>query len=245
MSDTSFPPVPGRLVTTAVLLLAATTIMSNATIAPSLPGIKAHFAATPGIETLAPLLLSLPSISIVLTAGLFGWLADRMSRQPLLLVAGLLAMIGGTSGLWADTMTMLLIGRVVLGIGVGGTMTLAMTWGADLWQGPARARYMGLQGAAMSAGGVLVLILGGALAQLGWRGSFAVYLVILPITLLAVAALAPASRAMEAERTSRPKGNTASDEVFPWRTFAFTGWCRLMWSPVSVPDRSRPVKSPS
>ncbi|MFD1809104.1 hypothetical protein ACFSHQ_16465 [Gemmobacter lanyuensis] len=34
---------------------------------------------------------------------------------------------------------MILAGRVLLGLGVAGTMTLSMAWAADLWQGP-RAR---------------------------------------------------------------------------------------------------------
>jgi MFS family permease len=171
----ALPPEPGRNVTVAVLLLASLTIMSNATIAPSLPGLKAHFASTPGIETLSGLILSLPSLAIVLTAGLTGWLADRINRQTLLILSGLLYVLGGTSGLWVGSIEAMLVGRFILGIGVAGTMTLAMTWGADLWQGPARARFLGFQGAAMSGGGIVVVLLGGALAALHWRGAFAVY----------------------------------------------------------------------
>lgn len=94
---------PSRLVTIAVLLIAAMTIMANATIAPSLPGLKGHFADVVGIETLAPLILSLPSLAIVLTAGLWGWLVDRYDRQWLLIASGLLYALGGASGLWVGT----------------------------------------------------------------------------------------------------------------------------------------------
>lgn len=216
--------LPSRFVTVAVLLLASTTIMSNATIAPSLPGLKEHFATVNGIDTLAGLLLSLPSLSILLTAGIFGWLADRMDRQPLLLIAGLLVVLGGTSGLWAQSLMQMLIGRVVLGVGVGGTMTLAFAWGAELWQGQARARFMGLQGAAVSAGGVVALILGGALAALHWRGAFAVYLTALPITLIAYAALAPHARALQARRATTERLTKAgADGAFPWAMYAFVG----------------------
>ena len=137
---------PGSGVTISVLLMAATTIMANATISPSLPLLRAHFADVPGIDTLAGLIVTLPSLAVVLTAGLMGWLADRFDRQWLLLASGLLYAIGGTSGLWVEGITGMLIGRLVLGVGVAGMMVLATSWAGDLWVGPARARFLGQQG---------------------------------------------------------------------------------------------------
>jgi MFS family permease len=220
----SFEP-PRAQVTVAVLLLASLTIMANATIAPSLPGLQAHFADVEGIETLLGFLLTLPSLAIVLSAGLFGWLADRYDRQKLLALSAVLYAAGGTVGLWADSLTVLLIGRAVLGVGVAGTMTLGMTWGADLWQGQARARFLGFQGAAMSAGGIVVMLLGGALATMHWRGAFATYLLVLPVAVFALVCLAPyarriASRRAEAVAADRP-ATTAG--AFPWAAFAVVG----------------------
>ena len=60
-------PQPGRRLTVSVLLLAAMTIMANATIAPSLPGLKAHFADVGGIDTLAGLIVTLPEIWLVVS----------------------------------------------------------------------------------------------------------------------------------------------------------------------------------
>lgn len=217
-------PVPGALVSTAILLMASMTIMANATISPSLPGLKEHFADVPGIDTLSGLLLTLPSLAILLTAGVWGLAADRLDRQRLLILSGLAYAAGGTSGLWAASFEAMLAGRVLLGIGVAGTMTLTTTWGTDLFHGPARARFMGRQGAAMSAGGIVVSIAGGALAAMHWRGAFAVYLIVVPVVLFALWALAPhvaQRRASAADRiaarAAAPKGG------FPWRAFAFVG----------------------
>lgn len=219
--------IPGRLLTVAVLLLASLTIMANATIAPSLPGLKAHFSDVAGIDTLAGLLLSLPSAAIVLSAGVFGWLADRMDRQRLLALAAVLYAVGGTSGLWAETLPQMLMGRVVLGVGVAGTMTLGMAWAADLWQGAARARFLGLQGAAMSAGGIVVMLLGGAAAMLHWRGAFAVYALVLPVAALALMVLAPHARRMKAQRAG--PAQVAVTEAFPWQAFAVVGGLALVF----------------
>jgi MFS family permease len=212
---------PGPFVTVSVLLLASLTIMANATISPSLPGLKANFADTPGIETLTGMILTLPSLAIIFAAAIFGLLADRMNRAFLLIVAGLLYALGGASGLIAETLPQLLAGRLFLGIGVAGAMTLALAWGSDLFQGPARARFLGMQGAAMSAGGIVVIILGGYLSLLHWRGAFAVYLLGLPIAVTALIALRPYAKCREGSVL------TATDEEqdgrFPWGVYAFVG----------------------
>jgi MFS family permease len=225
MTDKQHPvvtPSMGGLTTIAVLALSSMTVMANATISPSLPGLRAHFAAVPDIETLAGLILTLPSLAVVLTAGLVGWLTDKVDRQKLLLLSGLLYGLGGTSGLWVDSLTGMLVGRTVLGVGVAGTMVLATTWAADLWQGEARTRFLGRQGAAMSAGGVVVLLLGGALATLHWRGAFAAYLLVAPVTLLALSALAPHARRLA---DSKPTSGAVSPttDPFPWHVFTFVG----------------------
>lgn len=213
-------PQPGRRLTVSVLLLAAMTIMANATIAPSLPGLKAHFADVPGIDTLAGLIVTLPSLAIMLSAGLVGWMSDRYNRQVMLALSALAYAIGGTTGLWADTLWQLLGGRLLLGFGVAGTMTLGMAWAADLWQGEARARFMGLQGAAMSGGGIVVMLLGGALATLHWRGAFAVYALVLPIAAFALIMLAPHARRIAASRTGRGPRVSVAVQGFPWRAYA-------------------------
>jgi MFS family permease len=194
--------------------------MANATIAPSLPGLRDHFAATPEIETLSGLLLTLPSLAILLSAGLWGAMADRFNRQWLLVGSGLLYALGGTSGLWAESFEAMLAGRAVLGLGVAGTMTLAMTWGADLWHGEARARFLGRQGAAMSVGGIVVSVLGGALAAMHWRGAFAVYGLVIPVVVFAAIALAP-HVAARAARSAPPAPARGGAPGFPWGAFAF------------------------
>lgn len=212
----------GRAEAIAVMALSAMTIMANATISSSLPGLRAHFADVPGIETLSGLIVTLPSLAIVLTAGLTGWLADRWDRQKMLLIGAGFYLLGGTAGLWAETLEMLLAGRLMLGLGVAVTMTLAMTWAGDLWQGEARARFLGRQGAAISGGGIVFILAGGALASLHWRGAFAVYVLILPVALLALRALAPHARARAATLAARAQASRAPlPERFPWAAYAF------------------------
>lgn len=218
--DRSSETPPSRAVTLVVLGLASMTIMANATVASSLPGLRAHFADIPHIDTLAGMIVTLPSLAIVLSAGLMGVLIDRWDRQKLLLVTAGLCAIGGTSGLWAESLWGMLAGRLALGLGVAGTMNLGMTWASDLWQGPARARFLGWQGAAISVAGIVFMLLGGLLASYHWRGAFAVYALILPIAALAYLVLGPHARSIAAEK-ARPKAVASTAERFPWAAYGF------------------------
>ena len=211
---------PSRAVTVAVLGLASMTIMANATVASSLPGLRAHYGTVPHIDTLAGLIVTLPSLAIVLSAGLMGVLIDRWDRQKLLLVTAVFYCVGGTSGLWAESLWGMLVGRLALGLGVAGTMNLGMTWASDLWQGPARARFLGMQGAAISGAGIVFMLLGGLLASYHWRGAFAVYALILPVAIMAFIALGPHARRVAAERDLPKPAQSAADR-FPWAAYAF------------------------
>ena len=184
-SLTHQPPV----VTAAILLLACLPVMANAAIAPSLPGLAFAFSNTTNSEALAGVALGLPSLSIVLFAGLFGWLADRVSVLHLLSFVMMVFAIGGASRALAPSIEVLLASRLVLGIGVAGTMTIATMLAAKLWHGNAREQLLGQQFAVSSLAGIVLLVGCGLLAKIHWRLPFLSYLIALPIALYAVLSL--------------------------------------------------------
>lgn len=207
------------LLTAAVLLVSSLTVLANATIAPSLPGLARAFADTPGTETLAGLVLSLPSLAVVLTAALFGWASDRFDRKAVLMIAMTAYALGGASGALAQTMPQVLVGRLVLGIGVAGTLTIATQMAADFWYGADRARFMGWQGATLSAFGVASLVAGGMLAELSWRAPFLIYLLALPVALMAWVVVPRRQVLATGERSE----GDASPGAFPWYVLVATG----------------------
>lgn len=215
----SEPPSASAPLTVAVLLATSLTVLANATIAPSLPALADSFAATPGIQTLAGLVLSLPALAVVLCAAPFGWAADRFERRAVLIGSLIAYALGGASGAIAQTMPQILAGRFVLGIGVAGTLTIATQLAADHWHGAERARFMGWQGASISAVGIASVVAGGALAELSWRAPFTIYLIALPIAVL-VGTVVPRRPADEA--AARPDAAAETDAV-PWSMLALTG----------------------
>ncbi|SHF11448.1 Predicted arabinose efflux permease, MFS family [Microbulbifer donghaiensis] len=170
-----------------LLCLAALTVMSGATIAPSLPALQSHFATAAHSELLTRLVLTLPALFIAISAPIAGTLSDRFGRLPLLLASVLLYGLAGLSGLLQDSLAGILAGRALLGIAVGGTMTSVTALVGDYFSGREREIYMSQQGAFISLGGVVFLIGGGLLADLHWRAPFAIYglaLALVPAVLL-------------------------------------------------------------
>src|SRR5690606_5474925 len=73
----------------ALLFAGVLTIMSNAIIAPALPGIEAMFRDTPHADLLTRLLVTVPSLMIAVAAPFAGFAADRFGRRRQLLAGTL------------------------------------------------------------------------------------------------------------------------------------------------------------
>jgi len=174
-----------------VTLLAASglTVMAGATIAPALPDIAETFADVKSIDLLAKLVLTLPALFIAIGAPLAGLIIDRWGRKRLFIVSVLLYAAAGSSGFYVDSLLAILIGRAVLGLAIGGVNTCVTTLIGDYFVGPTRDRFVGHQSAFIAFGGVVFLIGGGLLADLGWRLPFLIYLsslIILPKIVLSI-----------------------------------------------------------
>lgn len=171
-----------------VLLLVATlTIMAGIIIAPSLPAIETRFADNEHIALLSRMVLTLPSLFVALSAPLAGMLADRFGRKGLLVMAIALYGLAGASGLVADSLTALLIGRAVLGAAIGAIITLNTALIGDYFTGAEREKYLGLQQAFVQLGGVVFVMSGGLLAEMHWRMPFIIYgaaLILIPAVIL-------------------------------------------------------------
>jgi MFS family permease len=174
-------PNPNSWTTKLTLLLASSlTVMSGATVSPSLPAMKQQFESAISDAdlrtTLVKLVITLPVLFIVIGSPIAGLIVDRFGRKPLLLITAILYGFAGSSGLYLESLPAILVGRAVLGLAVAGVMVSATTLIADYYSGSARAAFMGLQAGFMGLGGVVFLTIGGALAQQNWHYPFGIYL---------------------------------------------------------------------
>ena len=184
---TTTPPASATRV--ALLASATLTIMAAAIIAPGLPEMQRVFGAEPGAGVLVRLSLTVTSLAIAVSAPIAGAWADRFGRRPLLVGSLVLYAVAGTAGLYVPGLIPLILTRIALGLAVGGIMTAISALITDLFEGAGRARFLGLQVAFASLGGVVFLPLAGVLADLNWRAPFWLYgvsVLIVPLAVLAV-----------------------------------------------------------
>lgn len=122
-------------------------------------------------------------LTYMFAAPLLGWLSDRFSRWVIVGTCVILwSLASGTSGL-AATFGILVMTRVLVGIGEGGYGPAAPTILADLYPIENRGRVLAIFCAAIPVGSALGYVLGGLVnAHLGWRWAF--YLVTPPGLLL-------------------------------------------------------------
>jgi MFS family permease len=164
-----------------LLFVSSLTIMSIITISPALPQMAAEFSNVEHADLLVKLVLTIPALMIAIFSPITGRLIDRHGRLKLLWCALLLYSISGVSGYFLNNIYAILLSRAVLGISVGMSMTIVITLIADYFEGTERQKFVGLQIAFMSLGGILFIGLGGILADIGWRYPFLLYLFALAV----------------------------------------------------------------
>ena len=167
-----------------VILASATlTVMAGAILGPIVPAIQSSLGVS---ESRAGLIITTHGALIVLVSPIAGALIDRVGpRRPY--IAGLLLYaIGGGAGLGIDAFWPLLASRAVLGVGVAFVYTGITVLIYQLYEGQRMDRALGLRSSANSVGAVVWPLVGGALGTLSWQAPFGVYLIALPLGLLAI-----------------------------------------------------------
>jgi MFS family permease len=149
------------------------------------PEIRATFFAPTDLNAMAKTgaLGMVFLITYMLSAPALGWLADRFSRWVIIGTCVVFwSLATGASGL-AATFALLVMTRVLVGVGEGGYGPTAPTILTDLFPLEQRARVMAFFCAAIPVGSALGYVIGGWIGPLlGWRWAF--YVVTIPGLLL-------------------------------------------------------------
>jgi MFS family permease len=172
-----------------LLILSSLTVMAGSTISPAIKSMAEFFSSTPNAAFLSKLSLTIPAVAFVFVAPITGIIIDKLGRKPLLLTSLILYIIAGSSGFYLKSLYLIIAGRVILGIAVAGIMNVTLTLIADYYSGEKRNRVLGFQVAVNAFGGVIYLIVGGALADISWNCPFLVYLfpvVLIPTTIISL-----------------------------------------------------------
>lgn len=167
----------------AILLCSMLMLMGGAAVAPALPMINDVF---PDSGFMVSLIITLPSLAIAVLGFAVGALADRFGKVRVLMVSLIVFVVAGVSGYFIDDLTVMLVGRFILGVGIGGVSATVTALIAEYYMGMDRAKVMSYQSAAMGLGVLVLEFTGGSLAEISWRDPFLVYLIGVPILVLCI-----------------------------------------------------------
>lgn len=109
-------------------------------------------------------------LASTITLPVYGKLGDLIGRKGLFIAAISIFIAGSIVGGLADSMTQLIVGRAIQGLGGGGLMILAQAIIADVVPARERGRYMGIMGGVFALSSVAGPLLGGWFTEgPGWR----------------------------------------------------------------------------
>ncbi len=169
----------------AIIFASATlTIMAGSIIAPVLNLMRDGLGVEP---SWVGLIITTHGLFMALFSPLMGSVIDRMGARRPYIIALLCYGLAGGSGLLIDSFWVFLVSRACLGIGLAGIFAGINVLILNMYEGLERDRVMGWRGSAQSFGGVIWPMVGGALGAISWRFPFAVYMLAIPIGLLAIA----------------------------------------------------------
>ncbi len=175
--------VPRGAMWSLLLLLAINlfNFIDRYVLAAVLPVVKREFNAS---DFQAGLLGTAFLVSYMLTAPIFGWLADRCNRWTLIGIGVLVwSLASGASGLAVGVVTML-ITRMLVGVGEAAYGPTAPTIISDLYPVQRRGQMLALFYVAIPVGSALGFVLGSAVLKVGFSWHYAFFFVMYPGLLL-------------------------------------------------------------
>jgi MFS family permease len=207
-----------RLRKLTLLFTSSLTFLAPSAVAPGLPALYADYAHLANAEMLSRMVLTMPMLFVALTGPFAGFVVDRYGRRNTLIVSTIGYGLAGVSGLFLDSLIAIVAGRAFLGIFLAAILTSVTALIGDYYSGDQRNKVAGMQGAFITFGTLVFVVLAGLLSEIHWRAGFALFaaafVLIVPM-LLSLYEPSPAGTAQPNQPAEPPPGR---------REWAVIGW---------------------
>lgn len=152
-------------------------------IAPAIPQMLTVFPEQ--TEAQVQLLVTVPALSVTIIVLFNDRVTYLFGKKRTVQIGLLLIALFGTLPLYLSNYTLILTSRVLMGVGLSFITPLAVSLMSYFFSGNKKATMMGLRSASESIGqSLLTLLAGYFIIEGGWRYSFLVYLIAIPIFVL-------------------------------------------------------------
>lgn len=157
-----------------IIAISMATVFAGTAVAPALGEISKAFPEVD--EVFIKLILTLPSLMIIPFTFIASYLTTKITKRSILFIGLTIYLIGGVGAQFMNSIELILLFRLILGMGVGLIVPLSMSLINDSFIGRERTQMMGLNSAFTNFSGIITVMLAGFLASHGWRLPFNVYL---------------------------------------------------------------------
>ena len=131
--------------------------------------------------TWVQMLTTIPTVSQLITTLCTGILVTKWSKKKLILIGVIFWVVGGLTPFFVHNFPIMIIMRLLYGVGCGITLPLSTTIIAEVFAGHERAVMLGWQNSFLMLGGMFYTYGGGWLSQLGWQYCFLAYALGIPV----------------------------------------------------------------
>ena len=169
-----------------IIIVTMVTMMGGSVISPALPAIQQAFIIETSKIGLLMTAFSLPGIISIPIAGI---MTDRFGRQKVIVPMLLLYSIAGSLCFFAPNFEVLLLLRFLSGLGAGSLATLSLILIGDLFNDKEQKEALGYRTSFGYFSNGILPIFGGFLAVISWNYPFLLFLLGIPISLMAMAVL--------------------------------------------------------
>jgi MFS transporter, DHA1 family, multidrug resistance protein len=164
------PLRPGAMFAFALAAISVIGSLAVHLFMPAIPAVKATLGLS---NATAQLTFSIALFSMAFATLFYGSLSDRYGRRPVLLSGLVLFLFGSGLSAAADSVSLLIVGRLVQALGAGCGITLVRAIAQDVYGSGQLIRAIAYLTMAYTLGPMLSPIVGGALVDaFGWRSVF-------------------------------------------------------------------------
>lgn len=143
-------------------------------------------------------LIAIPSIPIIIVTIVAGKLQEYIPIKALVIAGILCFIIGGIGPAFIESFSVILVLRVIFGVGVGLSQTLSSALVGMHFEGSERQKVMGVQTSAQMIGAAIMMFASGYLAKIDWQAIFWVHILAV-ISLIVVLISLPTNKPMRSE----------------------------------------------
>ncbi|GET26550.1 MFS transporter [Prolixibacter sp. NT017] len=161
-------------------------VMGVASITPAFPDVMHYFKITPVEVGYLITAFTLPGVLLTPVAGILG---DRLGRKNILIPSLLIFGAAGLACMFTRSFHILLVFRLLQGIGAASLGSLNITLIGDFFSGQRRAAAMGYNASVLSIGTASYPAVGGMLAMYGWQYPFILPILAVPVAIWALTRL--------------------------------------------------------